>query len=121
MINGNKYCSLIDEIYFSSKLFLYHTLHRYFDVIRIEKISKHYYFRVIISICNQLLLGNNLGPNNCIPNAPTGAVNKIDITAIVTSRVAHSTSSDVPNFLAISKATGARAACTKKKKKQFSN
>jgi len=59
---------------------------------------------------DQADFGNNLGPNNCMPNAPIGAVNKMDNTAIVTSRVAHSTSSAVPKFLAISKATGARAA-----------
>jgi len=45
-----------------------------------------------------------------MPNAPTGAVNKMDITAIVTNLVAHSTSSSVPKFLAMSKATGAKAA-----------
>lgn len=62
-----------------------------------------------------LLFGNNRGPNNCMPNAPNGAVNKMDITAIVTSRVEHSTSSGVPKFLAMSRATGAKAAYTTRK------
>jgi len=50
-----------------------------------------------------------------MPNAPIGAVNKMDITAIVTNLVAHSISSAVPKFLAMSKATGAKAAYNKKK------
>jgi len=50
-----------------------------------------------------------------MPNAPTGAVNKMDITAIVTNLVAHSISSAVPKFLAMSKATGAKAAYKIKK------
>jgi len=51
-----------------------------------------------------------------MPNAPKGAVNKMDITAIVTNLVAHSISAAVPKFLAISKATGAKAAYNTKKK-----
>jgi len=64
-------------------------------------------------------LGSNLGPNICIPNAPNGAVNKIEITAIDTSKVAHSTSCGLPKFLAFSNATGANAACMKKKRKYY--
>jgi len=39
----------------------------------------------------------------------------MDITAIVTNLVAHSISSAVPKFLAMSKATGAKAAYNTKK------
>lgn len=75
-------------------------------------------FNAVVSeiVISYLVLGNSLGPNNCMPNAPTGAVNKMDITAIVTNLVAHSISSAVPKFLAMSKATGAKAAYKKKKK-----
>lgn len=58
-------------------------------------------------------MGNSLGPNNCMPNAPKGAVIKMEITAIVTNSVALATSPELPNFLAFSKATGARAAYKK--------
>jgi len=60
-----------------------------------------------------LALGNSLGPISFMPIAPMGAVNKMEITAMVSSRVPHSTSSVVPNSLAIFNATGARMACKK--------
>lgn len=59
---------------------------------------------------SQLALGNSLGPNSFMPIAPMGAVNKIEITAMFTSRVPHSMSSGIPNSLAIFNANGAKIA-----------
>lgn len=55
-------------------------------------------------------LDNNLGPNHCMANAPIGAVTSMEITEIVNNLLALSLSSSEPIILAISKATGARAA-----------
>lgn len=57
-------------------------------------------------------LYNNLGPNHCMPSAPMGAVTSIEITEMVSNRVAHSLSSSEPILLAMSNATGASAAWT---------
>jgi len=45
-----------------------------------------------------------------MPNAPKGAVTSMDITEMVNNRLALSLSSSVPIILAMSNATGARAA-----------
>jgi hypothetical protein len=57
-----------------------------------------------------------------MPIDPTGAVNKMEITAMVTSRVPHSMSSGVPKSFAIINANGARIACKKiENKNEYDN
>jgi len=72
--------------------------------------KKQLLYGCLYTCISHLALGNSLGPNSFMPIAPIGAVNKMESTAMVTSRVPHSMSSGVPNCLAILNANGAKIA-----------